>query len=171
MWPNYLPLDTFAYNTFNSPSLANYSPYELVFGTKPKLPLNLETTPDIEVSGTFKDYYNLLNIWPQYLHKLLQDFKFKRLAMINKERNFFQCNSLDIVFIILPLTSQLCTTSRKLTIKYVWPVVIYKIIDPHNYLLMTLDGKILKGLFEQKRLKPTTIRTSQGNVCNLAQLK
>ena len=28
-------------------------------------------------------------------------------------------------------------------IKYVGPVVIYKIIDPHNYLLMTLDGKIL----------------------------
>ena len=26
-------------------------------------------------------------------------------------------------------------------IKYVGLVVIYKIIDPHNYLLMTLDGK------------------------------
>ena len=26
-------------------------------------------------------------------------------------------------------------------IKYVGPVVIYKIIEPHNYLLMTLDGK------------------------------
>ena len=31
--------------------------------------------------------------------------------------------------------------SRKIMIKYVRPVVIYKIIDPHNYLLMTLDGK------------------------------
>ena len=30
---------------------------------------------------------------------------------------------------------------------YVGPVVIYKIIDPHNYLLMELDGKILRGLF------------------------
>ena len=30
-------------------------------------------------------------------------------------------------------------------IKYVGPVVIYKIIDPHNYLLMILDGKILWG--------------------------
>ena len=51
------------------------------------------------------------------------------------------------------------------------PVVIYKIIDPHNYLLMTLDGKILKGLFEHERLKPANIRTSQGNIQNLAQLK
>ena len=51
------------------------------------------------------------------------------------------------------------------------PVVIYKIIDPHNYLLTTLDGKILGGLFEHERLKPTNIITSQGNIQNLAQLK
>ena len=50
-------------------------------------------------------------------------------------------------------------------------MVIYKIIDQHNYLLMTLDGRILKGLFEHERLKPANIRASQGNVQNLAQLK
>ena len=61
MWPNYLTLVTFAYNTFNIPKLANFSPYELVFGRKPKLFLNLETTPDIKVLGTFKGYYTLLN--------------------------------------------------------------------------------------------------------------
>ena len=65
----------------------------------------------------------------------------------------------------------MCTVSRRVTIKYVDPVVIYKIIDPHNYLLMTLDGRILKGIFEHERLKPANIRTSQGNVQNLAQLK
>ena len=36
---------------------------------------------------------------------------------------------------------------------------------------MTLDGRILRGLFEHKRLKPMNIRTSQGNVQNLVQLK
>ena len=61
--------------------------------------------------------------------------------------------------------------SCKKAIKYIGPVVIYKIIDPQNYLLMTLDGKILRGLFEHKRLKPTIIRTSQGNVQNLAELR
>ena len=55
----YSPLATFTCNTFKSPSLANYSPYELVFGRKLKLFLNLEMTPDIKVWGTFKDYYNL----------------------------------------------------------------------------------------------------------------
>ena len=54
---------------------------------------------------------------------------------------------------------------------YVGPVVIYKIIDPHNYLLMTLAGKILRELFEHERVRPAIIRTSQGNVHNLGQLK
>ena len=55
--------------------------------------------------------------------------------------------------------------------KYVGPVVVYKIIDQHNYLLMTLDGNILQGLFEHERLKPALLRTSEGNVSNLAKLK
>ena len=67
--------------------------------------------------------------------------------------------------------SQLCTASRKVIIKYIGPVGIYKIIDPHNYLLMTLNGKILRGLFEHERLKPANMRTNQGNVLNVAQLK
>ena len=32
--PKYLPLVTFAYNTFNTPNLGNYSPYELTYGRK-----------------------------------------------------------------------------------------------------------------------------------------
>ena len=55
--------------------------------------------------------------------------------------------------------------------KYIGPVVIYTIIDTHNYLLMTLDGIMLRGIFEHERLKPAIIRTSRGNIQNLAQLK
>ena len=164
MWPKYLSLGTFAYNTFNSLNLANCSLYELVFGRKPKILLNLDTMPDIKVSGTFKDYQKLLNKRLKYLHDLLQNFKSKRIVMINKNRAFFQYNNGDLVYIISPLTSQLCTASRKVMIKYVGLIVIYKIIDPHNYLLMTLDGKILWGLFEHKRLKPAILRTSEGNI-------
>ena len=91
--------------------------------------------------------------------------------MINKDRAFFLCNSRDLVYIISPLTSQLCTASRKVIIKYVGYVVIYIIINPHNYLLMTLDRKILRGLFEHERLKPTILRSSEGNISNLLQLK
>ena len=54
------------------------------------------------------------------------------------------------MYLISPPTSQLQTSSRKVAIKYVDPLVIYKIIDPHNYLLMMLDGKIMRGLFKHE---------------------
>ena len=59
----------------------------------------------------------------------------------------------------------------EIAIKYVGPVVIHRIIDPHNYLLMTLDGKILRGIFEHERLKPAIIITNQGNFQNVADLR
>ena len=99
--------------------------------------------PDIKVSGTCKEYYKLLNKRLKYLHDRIQNFKSKRVAMINKGRMLLQYNGGDLLYIISPLTSQLRTASRKVMIKYVGPVVVYKIIDAHNYLLMTLDGKIL----------------------------
>ena len=68
----------------------------------------------------------------------------ERLAMINKDRAFFQYNRGGLVYIISLLTNQLYTASWKVTIKYVGPVAIYKVIDPHNSLLMTLDSRILE---------------------------
>ena len=105
-----------------------------MFGRKPKLLLDLETDPNIKISGRYKECYTLLGKRLQYLHKLLQDFRMKRLALINKDRDFVQYNSRDLVYIISPLTSQLRTASRKIAIKYVGPLAVYKIVDPHNYL-------------------------------------
>ena len=171
MWPTYLSLATFMYNMFNTPYLGNYSPYKLTFSRKPRPLINLEPNPDIRVSGTFKKYYELLNKRIKYLQNLLFNFKSKRLAMNNKDRTFFQYTSGVLVYIISFSTSLLCTASQKVAIKYVGPVVIYKIIDPQNYLLLTLDGKILIVIFEHDRLKPANIRMSQGNIQNLAQLR
>ena len=95
----------------------------------------------------------------------------RRLALLNKDRDNFQYNSGDLVYIILPLTNQLRKASRKVSIRYVGPLAVYKIVDPHNYVLMTLDGKLPRGLFEHERLKPAVIRTNQGNVTNLSKLK
>ena len=94
--------------------------------------------------GTYKEYYTQLGKRLQYLHKLLQNARTKRLALMNKDRGYFQYNSGDLVYIISPLTSQLRTASRKITIKYMGLLMVYKIVDPHNYLLITLDGKLLR---------------------------
>ena len=91
---------------------------------KPKLLLDLETDPDIKIAGTYKEYYNQLSKRLQYLHKILQDARTKRLALMNKDRDYFQYNSGYLVYIISPLTSQLRTASRKVTIKYVGLLVV-----------------------------------------------
>ena len=60
MWPEYLLLTTFACNTFNTLSLVNMSPYELVFRRKPKVLLHLDTMPDIKCQACLKitmNYY------------------------------------------------------------------------------------------------------------------
>ena len=133
--------------------------------------MDLETDPDIKVSGTYKDYHTLLTKRLKYLQNMLQNFKMKCVALINKDREYFQYNTRDLVYLISPLTTQLRTSSRKVAIKYVGPLVIYKIVDPHNYLLMTVDGKLLRGLFEHERLKPAVIKTDKGSVSTLPALK
>ena len=90
---------------------------------------------------------------------------------MNKDRDYFQYNSRNLVYIISPLTSQLRTASRKVTIKYIGLLPVYKIVDPHSYLSITLNGKLLRGLFEHERLKPAVIRTNQCNVTNLSKLR
>ena len=51
-WPKFLSFATFAYNIFHMPNLGSYSPYKLVFRRRPKILINIETDPDIKVSGT-----------------------------------------------------------------------------------------------------------------------
>ena len=144
-WHKFLSLATFSYNIFHIPNLRKHSPYNLVFRRRPKILINIETDLDIKVSGTCKDYHTLLTKRLDYLQNMLQNFKMKCIALLNKDREYFQYNSGDLVYLISPLTTQLKTSSRKVAINYVGPLVVYKIVDPHKYLLMTIDGK-LKGI-------------------------
>ena len=76
-----------------------------MFGRKPKMLIELETDPDIKISGNFTEYYKLLEKRLKYLKDILQQFKSKCLAMININREDFQYTSGDLVYIISPLTS------------------------------------------------------------------
>ena len=100
MWTKFLPLATLAHNTFNSPILANYSPYKLMFGRKPKILVDIETDPDIKMSGNFTEYYKLLEKLMKYLQDILQQFKSKHLAMINKNKYINTSKNFNILVVI-----------------------------------------------------------------------
>ena len=95
----------------------------------------------------------------------------KSLALINKDREDFLYNSGDLVYITFAFNKSTKNSIKNHFYQYVGPLAVYKIVDPHNYLLITLDGKLLRGLFKHERLKPAVIRTNQGNVTNLSKLK
>ena len=170
MWHKFLSLATFAYNIFHCPNLGNYSLFELSLRREPRILLNLETDPDVRFLVPIK-ITTLLTKRLKYLQNILQNFKAKCIAPINKDRKYFQYNPGDLVYLISPLTTQLRTNSRKVSIKYVGPLVIYKIIDPHNYLLLTIDSQLLRVLFKNERLKPAMIKTDKVNVTTLPTLK
>ena len=81
MWHNILLLAMFAYNTFHSPNLGNYSPFELTLEREPRILLNLETDPDVRIIGTYKDYHTLLTKRLKYLQNTLQNIKAKCIAL------------------------------------------------------------------------------------------
>ena len=53
--------------------------------------------------------------------------------MLNKERGFFQYKSGDLVYIISPLTGLPRTSSIKVSVQYVRPVVAYKWVSLKLY--------------------------------------
>ena len=71
----------------------------------PKPLIDFETDQNVKVSGTFKEYDDLLSRMLVYLQKMLCDFKMMELSMLCKEREFFQYKSGHLVYIILSLTS------------------------------------------------------------------
>ena len=80
MWTKYLSLAMFAYNMFHTLNLGNYSPYELTFGRKPKLLLNVKSNPDIKVSRNFREHYELLNKRIKYLQDIIFNFKIMEIG-------------------------------------------------------------------------------------------
>ena len=61
MWTKYLSLATFAYNTFNSPNLGNYSPFELTFGKNLENPKCYSTRKRIQILGFQQISKNIMN--------------------------------------------------------------------------------------------------------------
>ena len=59
-WDIFLDPTMLTYNTYSTPNSDNLSPFEIALGRKAKIILELEVTPDVPVSGTFKDSYTLL---------------------------------------------------------------------------------------------------------------
>ena len=170
-WVSCLSYSTLCYNCYDSPNLDCHSPYELVFGHKMLISPKLEIQPEVVVSGTFKDYHERLNKNLKYLGKSLEKFRSTRFDMLNKDRkpHYFQVGQL--VYMYQAKGAIVQSSSRKINTYYVGPLVIYKVIGPNQFLLMSLDGIIYPKLIEESRLKARSLWTHEGKVTNQAELR
>ena len=170
-WDQYLSFAMLSYNMYTSPNLDLHSPYQLVFGKPPKLIRELEVVPEVPITGTFKDYYEKLRKSLRYLQDRMVKFRDRRQELWNKDRTRHLYSAGQIVYLHLPSGALLQTGSRKIRCQFVGPLVIYRAVSPTQFLLMSLDGVLYPYLIEEARIKPGHIRTTQGNVSTLADLK
>ncbi len=170
-WPEMVGISTLNYNTFASPNLDGFSPYELVFGHKARIMPELEIEPQLPVGGTLKKFHQNLNYKLDQIRRHMQKYRDKKVDMQNRDREPSAFQVGQLVHMFQPRGSFLNTRSRKIRCKYVGPLVIYKAISDTQFLLMTIDGMVYPHLVEETRLKAVTLHSSQGPIRTLAQLR
>ena len=170
-WPDILPMAMMSYNSFGSTNLQGYSPFELVFGRPANINPNMEQNPDIVISASYKEQYETLVKQLKQLHAQLEAYRVKRTEFLNKDRIPRCFEKGQLVYIYNPEGAILRTGSKKIRADYVGPLVIYKVIASAQYILMSVDGKIIPRVIEQTRLKPGYVQTATGNTNTLAGLK
>ena len=91
--------------------------------------------------------------------------------MINRDRDHQAFFLGQIVYIFKPKGAEVQTGSRKVRVTWVGPLVISQTYSPSQFALMTIDGIPFPGVYEETRIRPGWIPTSQGPVNNLADYK
>ena len=170
-WMQYLDFAMLTYNSYCTPNLDGMCPYELVFGHKPNILPISEALPHAPITGTHKEFYENLKSKLEYLRKHLVQFRDRRIELVNRNREhhgFFQG---QVVYVFMPKGAAVQTVSRKMRITWVGPLIVFRAYSPNQFALMTLEGNVFPGLYEETRLRPGWIKTSQGPVNNLADYK
>lgn len=169
-WPLFLPFSVLSCNSFHTPNLNGFAPIQLVLGRIPKLIPHIELSPEIMVSKTFEAYYQTLRNQLAYMRERLHKLRDQRLKLQNQYREFTGYRKGQLVYLYHPLGAALQTGSKKICARFVGPLVIYGVLDPQQYILMSLDGKIFPNVVEVTRLKPGSIQSNYGEITTLSEL-
>ena len=108
-----LPYSMLYYNSYSSPNLYGFSPYELTFGQKRTINPDLEVQTDVVVSGTFHTYYEKLKKNLQYLCSRLQRFRSQRTDLLNRNKKCHAYQADQIIYMYQTKGTIVNTRSRK----------------------------------------------------------
>ena len=82
------------------------------------------------------------------------------MNMIKKDKAMTQYKQGELLYLISPQISLLKTSSRKFRAIYIRPLVVYKIIDKFQDILLGIECKILIGIYHFNRLKHAFLITT-----------
>ena len=85
-WDNYVDPAMLTYNTYCTPNLDNLCPFQLALGKNPRIIPEIEIEPAKPFVGTFKEAYEILKKKLIYFSKRLIEFRGRRLAHLNKNK-------------------------------------------------------------------------------------
>ena len=158
---------SYAYNSFASPALGNYSPFYLVYLRHP--PTAFVCSPPLKVSIGYQDYIQLLIARLQMVGKIMLDIQAKlqhqqAAAQNRKVKNPPVFAPGMLVYLLAPSASALQIASRKLRLDFIGPFVVKEILDRSHVILKTLDNKQLPTIIHVSRLKPAWIRCGLDSV-------
>jgi hypothetical protein len=178
-WSIYVQCSVFSYNIFSIPSLGNFSPHYLVHlqDIRDFNPLNISPVPKMQDMNA-QTYVQLLRDRLNTVAKLILDRQAEnqniqcakqKLKLDNKISNSFSKGT--IIYLLAPTSSSLQCASRKLRLDFVGPLYISEMLDKTHAILSDLTGKILQGVYHVRRIKPGFIRSDDGVITNIGQLR
>jgi len=175
-WVRYVDSAVYSYNTFPMPSMDNMSPYYMVYLKHPRTISNLEFGPIHDIQIELRDYIEHMKtrlsvVSLNVLERQAQNQKNQAIKQAYKVRNKEMFVEGQIIYLLSPTSSSLQTTSKKLRLDWVGPLIIHEKVDPTHCILSDLEGKILKSTYHINRIKAGFIRCSGEPISNISKLR
>ena len=101
-WNIYCKPAMLVYNSYASPNLADFSPFELVFGRKANICPAFELKPQVPITGTHKQAFELLQKKLRYFRQALQKFRDNRQSLLNRDKTYHGYTAGQIVYLYFP---------------------------------------------------------------------
>lgn len=175
-WVRFVSTTCYAYNTFSSPYLGNYCPYELALNKEPPNVTGYSVKNTEGLSKSAEDYVNHMKHRFANMGKVIISLQ-ERHQEAQKLATAHKLNAMPIysvgqlVYLYKPTSSSLTANSKKIAAHWCGPLSIYRVLDRTHYVLATLKGEVLTDVFSFNRIKPCFLRTDKQPVTSLHQLK
>ena len=174
----FISTTSYAYNSFSSPYLGNYSPYELALGKPPPNLTGVSWNPMQGLIQTHEEYVEHMKKKFATIGKVILSLqekhqKAQRLAVAHKLDKMPIYSVGQLVYLYKPTASSFDCEFKEYFSPMVWSlIVIHEILDRTHYILATLKGDILTDVFSFNRLKPCFVTYLEGKpITHLQKLK